>query len=323
MDLRSALDKVCNDFGMEILFEKRIISILADYGAFKEVPAYKVIYKLLLSELSLKEYTNCQGIERQKLLMKQFVENTGINEKKALELISIILNVLYGERNLPNVNIEIPKIPNGQQDSVTKHNNDESSSQLSNHVETVKFLGITLGSSIEIFADELKRRSARIVPGSASKTFKIQSFLSYKDVKIEFYTYEFSSVVKNIVVTFPNNHSSRGEIDKVYKDIQGLYVEKYSPNNSKSTSWRIGLCDIEIKLKRFWEDGVWGSVKLKYSYSNPQLIKSDLIERRKKDAALLAEKQKKREEEMSIRKQKEEQERIRKQKIREQSLNDI
>lgn len=255
--------------------------------------------------------------------MKQFVDNTGINEKKALELSGIILNVLFGERNLQNANIEKPNIQKGQQDSATKHNNDESSSQPSNQVETVKFLGINLGSTIEAFSDELKRRSAKIVPGSASKTFKIHSFLSYKDVKIELYTYEFSSVVKNIVVTFPNNHSSRGEIDKVYKDIQGLYVEKYSPNDSKSTSWRTGLCDIEIKLQRFWEDGVWGCVKLKYSYSNPQLIKLDLIERRKKDAALLEEKQKKREEEMRIRKQKEEQERIRKQKIREQSLNDI
>lgn len=109
----------------------------------------------------------------------------------------------------------------------------------------------------------------------------------------------------------------------MYKDIQELYVEKYSPNDSSSTSQRIGLCDIEIKLQRFWDDGVWGSVKLKYSYSNPQLIKLDLIERRKKDAIILAEKQKKREEEIRIKIQKEEQERIRKQRIREQSLNDI
>lgn len=323
MDFRIALDKICNDFGIEILFEKRIISILADYGAFKDVPAYKVIYKLFLSELSLKEYINSQGEEHQKLLMKQFIKNTGINEKKAQELKDIIQNVLSKGGNLPKAKIDTPNFTNRQQEASEKYSNDKNQPQYSKSVEAVSFLGITLDNSVEVFSDELKRRSAKIVSGRASKTFKIQSFLSYRNVKIELYTYEFSPVIKNIIVTFPNSSNSRGEIDRIYKDIQEFYVEKYSPKNSRSTSWRIGLCDIEIKLQRFWYDGAWGSVKLKYSYSNPQLIKLDLIERRKKDAILLAEKQKTREEETRIRIQKEEQERIRKQRIRKQSLNDI
>lgn len=196
MDFRIALDKICNDFGIEILFEKKIISILADYGAFKDVPAYKVIYKLFLSELSLKEYINSQSEERQKLLMKQFIENTGINEKKAQELKDIILNVLSKGGNSPKAKVDTPNFTNRQQETSGKNSNDKNQPQCSKSVEVVKFIGITLDSSVEVFSDELKRRSAEIVPGRASRTFKIQSFLSYKNVKIELYTYEFSPTIK-------------------------------------------------------------------------------------------------------------------------------
>ncbi|MDE6335001.1 MAG: hypothetical protein K2L34_00375 [Muribaculaceae bacterium] len=327
MDFRSALSKACNDFGKEIIFEKRIISILADYGAFKNNPAYKVIYKLFLSELSLKDYIDCRDAERQKLLMKQFVENTGINEHKAVQLRAIILDTLSVEDNSLGSVIEINALQNETQESVPKRsvecNQCEDSPEYTSTSKTVKFLGITLGSPLDVFVDELKKRSAKIVPGSASKTFKIQSFLSYQNVKIELYTYETSPVVKNIVVTVPNHRNSRGETDKIYNDIQGLYVEKYSPYDKKSSSWQIGFCQVEVKLQRFWEDGIWGSVKIRYTYSNPELINLDLIERHEQEIALLAEKQKKREEERLIKMQKEEQERIRKQKIREQSLNDI
>ncbi len=201
MDFRIALEKICNEFGKEILLEKRIISILADYGAFKDVPAYKVIYKLFLSELSLKEYINSRGGERQKLLMKQFVDNTGINEQKALELTDIILSVLSKGIKSPKANKGIPNSTNRQQETAIEYSDDKNLPQCSKSVETVTFLGITLDNSVEVFSDELRKRSAKIVPGRASKTFKIQSFLSYKNVKIELNTYEFSPVIKNIVVT--------------------------------------------------------------------------------------------------------------------------
>lgn len=322
MDFKSALTKVCHDFSKEIIFQRRIISILDDYVAFKDVPYYKLFYKTILNLGDMTQLISQNPNERNKAIYT-FLAVSGLDETKVKALLTLISECYYGKSPLSNnhssaIKKEINKTEEEDNTQTTTHQYPKSNTRS----PKIQFLGIDLGENLDSFVNELNRRGAKIKPGIASKTFRMQSFLSFANARIELFTYDFSPIVKEIVITF-SNHGSRGELDRIHKVILDLYTEKYSISSESNGIWQAGKSSIEIKCNHFWEDGVWGNVKIKYSYSDLGLLKLDILEKQKKYAALLAEKQKKKEKELRIKKQKEEEERKRKQIIYRKSLDDI
>lgn len=322
MDFKSALTKVCHDFSKDIIFQRRIISILDDYVAFKDVPYYKLFYKTILNIGDMAQLISQNPNERAKAIYT-FLAVSGLDESKVKAFLTLVSGCYYGKTSLSNdhssnIKKEIIKKEGEGNPPPTRLQ----CPKLNTGSQKIQFLGIDLGENLDSFVNEMNRRGAKIKPGNASKTFRMQNFLSFSNAKIELFTYDFSPIVKTIVITF-SNHGSRSELDRIHKVILGLYTEKYCMPNGYNGIWQAGNSKIEIKCNHFWEDGVWGNVKIKYSYSDPELLKLDIIEKQKKDAVLLAEKKKKKEEELRIKKQREEREQKRKQMLYKQSLDDI
>lgn len=88
---KKALQHIATEHGIDVLFERRLIPMLADYGAFKETPAFRTILKLLFDGQFLQAYLNTdKSIEHDQILMK-FINKTGIEKALSYDL----LNALY------------------------------------------------------------------------------------------------------------------------------------------------------------------------------------------------------------------------------------
>lgn len=95
MDFKSALTKVCHDFSKDIIFQRRIISILDDYMAFKDVPYYKLYYRTVLSSGDLIKLISLNdNIRNQEVYI--FVSLTGLDEKKVKSFLSDIYECYHG-----------------------------------------------------------------------------------------------------------------------------------------------------------------------------------------------------------------------------------
>lgn len=94
MNFKSALKKACRDFNKEILFDKRIISILDDYGVFKEEPFIKLFYRIALNSSSLRQFISTNRSERDKY-MSTFVTINGLDENKAKTFLSTVFDCYH------------------------------------------------------------------------------------------------------------------------------------------------------------------------------------------------------------------------------------
>lgn len=79
MDLRTAILKAKQTFGVDVIYERKIISILDDYGVFRYKPAYRFIIKELIQFKGIREYAKASD-ERRKMITLQIVNNFGFNK---------------------------------------------------------------------------------------------------------------------------------------------------------------------------------------------------------------------------------------------------
>lgn len=162
MDFKSALNKICQDFNKEILFERRVISILDDYGAFKDAPYYKLFYKTALSSGDLRKLIAINENEREKEMFT-FMSLTGFDEQKIDMFISIIYECFYGiqiEHNLENDNTVHKSAANTYSDC---KQNVRQSKEISinplNTTSTVLKIEVYFNSIFEIDYDSFDRQS--------------------------------------------------------------------------------------------------------------------------------------------------------------------
>lgn len=70
MNLKEGILKAKQDFGVEIVYEKKLISILADYGVFKNQPSRRFIIKELILNNYIRDYIDSNGRDKEKIIAK-------------------------------------------------------------------------------------------------------------------------------------------------------------------------------------------------------------------------------------------------------------
>lgn len=169
MDFKSALTKVCHDFSKEIIFQRRIISILDDYMAFKDVPYYKLFYKTILNIGDMSQLISQNTNERAKALYSFFAVS-GLDESKIKAFLDLISECYYGKQSPAgksdsiNVNNERKQERIEQQLENTQNENISSSHSEENdniHSQAL-FMGIPLGIDFYDFQKELENRKPNL-----------------------------------------------------------------------------------------------------------------------------------------------------------------
>lgn len=162
MDFKSALNKICNDFNKDIIFERRVISILDDYGAFKDVPYYKLYYKTALSTGNLKNLISQNDNIRDKEIFT-FVSITGLDENKTKLFLSNICECYYGIHSKPTSHYS----ENGmhfEDNRISSHpNNSKNTSQTAPATkgDNLIFMGKQLGCPIQEMVDYLLKKDSQ------------------------------------------------------------------------------------------------------------------------------------------------------------------
>lgn len=177
MDFKSALTKVCQDFSKDIIFQRRIISILDDYKAFKDVPYYKLFYKTILNVGDMAQLISLNPNIRAKAIYA-FLAVSGLDENKVKSFISFISECYYGftsssTQTPPDTNDVSKQVRLNQQSECNKNENEikESSNNVNedNSQSQISFMGIPLGIPLQNFADKiLKLRKGIIYTGGVS-----------------------------------------------------------------------------------------------------------------------------------------------------------
>lgn len=158
MDFKSALKQICHDFSKEIIFERRVISILDDHGAFKDVPYYKLFYKTILSSGNLmnliSQNNNISGKE-----IYTFASLTGLDEEKLKSFLSLIFECYHGIYHKPISNcLGNSKCSDNNTRSITDNSTRTNKASSSNNGGHILFMGKELGCHRNNMIKHLKSR---------------------------------------------------------------------------------------------------------------------------------------------------------------------
>lgn len=252
MDFKSALTKVCNDFSKDIIFQRRIISILDDYMAFKDVPYYKLFYKTILNIGDMSQLISQNPNERDKAIYT-FLAVSGLDETKVKAFLTLISECYYGtffesENNKSTSNTSNYNTSNNL-------SNIEQIYDCKNFTQSnqVQFLKVPLGAKYLEFENVLYKRGASLYQNSNGEDiFLIRKYLYDRDAHISLCFFGKQNNVYQIrieiltgltVKEYRENFTS-----KVLNLYRGKYGDNYHTHRSQETLYKWDLKDAEITI---------------------------------------------------------------------------
>lgn len=264
MDFKSALTKVCHDFSKEIIFQRRIISILDDYVAFKDVPYYKLFYKTILNIGDMTQLISQNPNERDKAIYT-FLAISGLDEAKVNSFLTLVSECYYGKQSPAgksdsiNVNNERKQERIEQQLENTQNENISSShSKYKDNVQSsILFMGIPLGIDFNLFADKLIAKGFQRHDYANEIRFS-GKFLSFDYSSVQLFKTPISHILYRAdVIISPNPHTSVN----IFKIVTELYVKRYgnffSKQDGLDKSVRLFMIgDDEIRLIKSNNDSI-------------------------------------------------------------------
>ncbi len=280
MDFKSALTKVCNDFSKDIIFQRRIISILDDYMAFKDVPYYKLFYKTILNIADMAQLISQNPNERDKAIYT-FLAVSGLDETKVVVFLTLISECYYGKQS-PSTESDTSD-DNNERKHKRKHKRKEqpleftkyeniSSSHSENEDDVqshILFMGIPLGIDFNLFADRI------IAKGFKRHDFANEirftgKFLSFDSCSLQLFKTPISNILYRVdVIISPNPLTSVN----IFKILTELYIKRYGTFFSKQDglgkSVRLFVVDDdEIRLIKSNND----SIRIEYIANKAQQL---------------------------------------------------
>lgn len=213
MDFKEALINTINRFGREIVFDRRFLSILADYGAFKNNPAYKFILKeALVDQISYRKILESTGNERARYI-SQLSLRKGFDNSIVNTLFDVIFKQIHGNSG-QNIDIAAQqiKLP------IT-------SSEFLDFPE-ITFLGLPQGSTIKEFEARVKKQGGAII--CKSQTFEIlrmQESMSFNNIELCCKFYPETKIVFQIEIDI--HFSPKLRRTKILTILEEIYRNKY------------------------------------------------------------------------------------------------
>ncbi len=276
MDFQSALTKVCQNFSKEIIFQRRIISILDNYLAFKEVPYYKLFYKTILNIADMAQLISQNPNERAKAIYT-FLAVSGLDASKVKAFLTLISECYYGKQypaaksDTINFNNERKQERIEQQLEYTQNGNISSShSEYKDNVQSnILFMGIPLGIAFNMFADKLIAKGFKRYDYANEIRFS-GKFLSFEDSSVQLFKTPISNILYRAdVIISPNPHTSVN----IFKIVTELYFKRYGNFFSKQDDldksvrlFKVG--DDEIRLIKSNND----SIRIEYIANRAQQL---------------------------------------------------
>lgn len=235
MDFKNALSKICKDFNKEIIFERRVISILDDYGAFKDKPYYKLFYKTVLSSGNITNLISLDRNNRHRELFL-FVTRTGLDEHKVTEFLSEIMSC-YHEKTETRLNEEEKNKcidTSGESNTQIQEDPQCSHDNIINNSD-ITFMGVALGAAYQDFDDVLKAKGFMRGKSTYENTRYFGDFLSFKQCVVYLYWTPKTKKIYQIII-HPKEHIDNGTLKLHYHSIKQLYISKYGQPASEDTS---------------------------------------------------------------------------------------
>lgn len=90
MDLKQGILKAKQEFDMEIIKNKKLISILDDYGVFRNTPAFRIIMREIIDYITKYDCANTNEEQKNKIIY-HFTKNTGFE----LSLVKIAFEAIW------------------------------------------------------------------------------------------------------------------------------------------------------------------------------------------------------------------------------------
>lgn len=276
MDFKSALTKVCQNFSKEIIFERRIISVLDDYQAFKEIPYYKLFYKTILNMGDLKQLIS-QNQNDQDRAIYSFLAISGLDETKVKSFLTLISECYYGKQSTSlksdssNDNNDRKRTRIEQRPEYAKNENIRStySENKDNLQSYVRFMGIPLGIDFNLFADKLTAKGFE--RHDYANEIKLSGkFLSFDHCGVQLFKTPISNIIYRAdIIVSPDSQSSVN----IFRIVTELYVKRYgkffSKQDDMSKSVRLFVVgDDEIRLIKSNND----SIRIEYIASKAQQL---------------------------------------------------
>lgn len=227
MDFKSALNRICNDYDKDIIFERRVISILDDYGAFKDIPYYKLFYKSALASGNLRALISTNDNIREKGIYT-FVSMNGFDGNK----VKIFLSIIYECYNSLSMGSEKQNssIPN-KEDSTSDTPSSPNNNLPTNSDFHLDFWGIPMGSTTHEFDKLLKSKGYGVSKYNNPDEKKIgygayggtNMFIGYGSA-IYLYESPYSSLVYKVEV-YLSKIITKSIV--IYNELYPLLIQKY------------------------------------------------------------------------------------------------
>lgn len=256
MDFKSALTKVCHDFSKEIIFQRRIISILDDYGAFKDVPYYKLFYKTIFNIGDMAQLISQNPNERAQTIYS-FLAFSGLDEIKVKSFLTLISECYYGVTSNPLQSNDAGKAPQNES-SITEIQHEDIQVPQISHSDKVTFLGIPLGDSYFAFENVLYSRNCYIKNRKGNDvTFAYENFLFAKKALVTLSKLQNSKIVSKIRVELITEITHKDLELSFWSDVVNLFKAKYGNpasniySSNKPIKWIFDSDEISL----FLEDG--------------------------------------------------------------------
>lgn len=252
MDFKSALTKVCQDFSKEIIFQRRVISILDDYMAFKEVPYYKLFYKTILNTADMTQLISQNPNERAKAIYT-FLHVSGLDESKVKSFLTLVSECYYGIAIKSKKNINPSNSSNHKSsDSQIPRTPNYDCSKL-NQSNQVRFMEVPIGSKYLAFENALFKRGASLYRNNNREvTFLIKDYLYDRDAHIILYISDNPKIVYRINIEILTGLTVDEYRKNFTSKVLNLYRRKYGDNyvtyRSQETIYEWDLNDSEISI---------------------------------------------------------------------------
>lgn len=233
------------EFGKEIIFDKRVISILDDYQAFKETAYYKVYYRIILENSNLENLISVElNICNHELFI--LLSRTGLDESKVREFINI-LSIIYHHREEVSKDTDKICLNNG----ITEK--EDLSKGVHHTISKAIFMGIPIGSRKSEFESVLNSLGYTTY-SNVNNQFKciIKDFILSLDAKVTFYYQTWTEVVTKIRVEILRGRINSDDISclkrKIYQSFLSYYGNSVERNDSLGLYlWTFTCSEVYIK----------------------------------------------------------------------------
>lgn len=252
MNFKEALDKICNQFNKEIIFERRVISILDDYGAFKDVPYYKLFYKTILSSSDVKKLVGNNENDRNKELFT-FISLTGLDENKVKSFLAIILGCHNGIKTSPHRDRNSTSSSNTKYSDKREVQQPEIDYSKITQSNQIRFMEVPIGARYLEFENALFKRGASLYRNNMQEvTFLLKDYLFERDAHITLYHSKNSKIVYKISIEILTgltvDEYRKNFTTKVLNLYQRKYGNNYATYPSNETIYEWDMRDAEISI---------------------------------------------------------------------------